>query len=77
MERVVKQYMSTTRAQSKRRIRIRHLKNKAVSLLLMACGIGTAALTYSFEGKADITVLIFFGMFAIPLFFARKNYVDF
>ena len=77
MEKVITTRTMQPEVIKKPRLRIKYLKNKIVSILLLSCGIGTAALTYSFEGKADITVLIFVGIFAIPLFFAKQNYIVF
>lgn len=47
----------------------RTAKNKIIAMLLIACGV------LSRIGTEDATVLVVTLIFAIPLFFARKNYI--
>lgn len=45
------------------------IKNKLVALGLIVCGVLATAI------DGDATVLIIISMFAIPLLFARRNWV--
>lgn len=45
------------------------LKNKLSAIVLLACGY-TGVLI-----ENDATALVFFGMIAIPLFFAKENWI--
>ena len=47
----------------------RTAKNKVLALLLLSCGVLTRMAT------DDATFLLFVSFVAIPLFFARKNYI--
>lgn len=56
-----------------RKMRIRRtelFKNKMVSLALLACGW----LVGQIDG--DYTAFVMLAMFAIPLFFAKENYIQ-
>jgi hypothetical protein len=71
MERVLE------RTKVRPRAHIKCLKNKVASVIMLLVGTLTALMTLWFEGQADLTVFIFTLIFAIPLFFAKRNYVDF
>ena len=45
------------------------LKNKIYAIALLICG----CIPIFIDG--DVTMLIFFGCIAIPLFFAKKNWI--
>ncbi len=47
----------------------RTLKNKFYAILLIACTLPVAFL------EGDATATVFIGMFAVPLFFAKENWI--
>jgi len=56
-----------------RKIKLRRtelFKNKMVSLALLACGL----LVGRIDG--DYTAFVMLAMFAMPLFFAKQNYIE-